>query len=291
MGSLLPDASLVLKPDLDRRAGSRGRATHPSARCQKVFKCLLWLLASFFGWGGRGCRRIRPNFAQPLAHRALMHRAEKRRVDYRLQIRTPPPHHLVLLRIGTGDNQRASTPPSVRPSAVGARPGKRLRGFQAVDARRRCGDAPGPAGVVRSIPDRSAASLRGSPSNASAIASSTANLGRVVALAGRGPQIHRAVVRPRNRQCLTHPMNPSRRSTRWEPSDLNSSNLTGIPPEVRLNADRYKMSWRRSENAAFASAPIKCGRNKVGLTPPRRQLDVARGQATGRGWQTLGSLR
>src|SRR6202042_1700703 len=54
-------------------------------------------------------------------------------------------------------------------------------------------------------------------------------LGRVVALAGRGPQIRRAVIRPRNRQCLTHAMNPSRESTLGTiESELLES---GNPPE------------------------------------------------------------
>src|ERR1700727_2075745 len=98
-----------------------------------------------------------------------MHLHREAPLDDRLQIRTPPPHHPIVLWIGTRNDQRLQLRLlCVRQPWRTARAATRL---QAVDPAVVVAMHPVPQGLsVHSGPLR--ASLRGSPSNASAIASS-----------------------------------------------------------------------------------------------------------------------
>jgi len=61
MGSFLADAGLVLEPDLDWRAGCAGEQRAPQ-QAGEVFLKACSAAASFFGWNGRGCSRVRRNW-------------------------------------------------------------------------------------------------------------------------------------------------------------------------------------------------------------------------------------
>src|SRR5271154_220525 len=170
-----------------------------------------------------------------------MHLHREAPLDYRLQIRTPPPNHPIALRIGPLNDQRLQLRLlCVRQPWRTARAATRL---QAVDPLVVVAMHPVPQGLsvhsgpLRRLASRVAVQCQGDRQQ-------PANLGRVVALAGRGPQIRRAVIRPRNRQCLTHPMNPSRESTLGTiESELLES---GNPPRVGFNADWYYVDGLRS---------------------------------------------
>jgi len=61
VGSFLADARLVLEPDLGGRAGCAGEQ-RVLQQAGEVFLKACSAAASFFGWNGRGCSRVRRNW-------------------------------------------------------------------------------------------------------------------------------------------------------------------------------------------------------------------------------------
>src|SRR6202020_2480037 len=65
MAPLLADTCFVLKPDLDRRAGGAAEQLILQQGAE-VFLNACSAAGSFFGWTGRGCSRVRPNWGSHL---------------------------------------------------------------------------------------------------------------------------------------------------------------------------------------------------------------------------------
>ena len=61
VGSFLADAGLILEPYFYRRR-SRGAEQRRFDQAGEVFLKAVSASASFFGWYGRGCRRLRPSW-------------------------------------------------------------------------------------------------------------------------------------------------------------------------------------------------------------------------------------
>src|SRR5271168_936198 len=67
--ALLADPGLVLEPDFERRARTPGRASKQRILHQidEVFLKVASAAASFFGWNGRGCSRVKSSRCSHLA--------------------------------------------------------------------------------------------------------------------------------------------------------------------------------------------------------------------------------
>ena len=100
--SLLPDPGFVLEPDLDRRAGGAAEQ-RILQQAGEVFLKASSASATFFGWQGRGCSRVRPSWRSHLPIVLSCTSTVNRRRDFGLQIHASPAHNLVARRIGTLD--------------------------------------------------------------------------------------------------------------------------------------------------------------------------------------------
>jgi len=195
VGSFLADAGLVLEPDLNWRAGCAGEQRAPQ-QAGEVFLKACSAAASFFGWNGRGCSRVRRNWFSHLPIVLSCTVTAKRR-HLGPQVNAPPAHDLVHVRIRPFNDQRTQLR-HLRAGQGARTAGTHLRlqtgnARVVVAANPVAQRLPVHAVLRRSLAARPAfqdASQRQEP----------ANLSRVLAFARKQAKSGRRMIRPRDRQ-------------------------------------------------------------------------------------------
>ncbi len=267
--SLLPDSGFVLEPDLYRRAGGAGEQ-RILQQTGEVFLKVSSSSATFFGWQGRGCSRVKRSLRSHFPIVLSCTSTANRRATS--ACKSEHRQRITLCSAGSGPAMTRALSAAIWASVrAGARPGLVCDFKPSMpSALYRCTQS---RKVCRSMPFCAAASPRGrlSRTDASARSRRTCAASRHLPAIDRSSAAEwsvRVTVRAAPIRCLCSATGCLTRSNR------NFGSL-GIPPRVSANADWYKSTiwtdkaaevrsrsvcwptWRREAEPGGSGAPRK----------------------------------